>query len=244
MAQDNNVRAVERALAILDCFTEEKSSFTLTELARSIDLSPSTTLRLLSTLENNNYIYRDSENSRFYLGFRLAQISSLAFANLDVCQISRPHLLKLHEKYNESMGIYILKENSRVCVERLECTQPLRSVVSIGQSQPLTRGASGRILLSFQSEETIDMILEKDPATTKDELNKVREYGYAVSHGERQAGVTSIAAPVRNAKGQVIAALFVSGPEVRFDQYLINRLVSEIIQTAGQISYELGYQPG
>lgn len=80
MAVENNVRAVERALAILDCFNSSKSSFTLTELARAIDLSPSTTLRLISTLESKNYIYRNPENMRYYLGYRLAQLSDIAFS--------------------------------------------------------------------------------------------------------------------------------------------------------------------
>lgn len=241
MAQDNTVRAVERALAILDCFSEDKNNFTLTELSHAIELSPSTTLRLLTTLENMNYIFRDPVNMRYYLGFRLAQLSHVAFANLDICQVVRPHLERLHSQFNESMGIYILKDDHRVCVERIECTQPLRSVVSVGQNQPLTRGASGRLLLAYLSEEEIRPLLEKDPATTFEDLARIKEYGYAVSHGERQAGVVSIAAPVFNSVGKVAAALFISGPEVRFDQYFINRLVEKVTQTARQVSMEMGY---
>lgn len=243
MAQDNNVRSVERALAILDCFTEEKNNFSLTELSHSIGLSPSTTLRMLGTLESKNYIFRDPENMRYYLGFRLAQLSNISFANLDVCHVAKPHLLKLHRQFDESMGIYILKDNKRVCVDRIECTQPLRSVVSVGQTQPLTRGASGRLLLAYMPEEEIQALLEEDQAVTAEDLAKVREYGYAVSHGERQSGVVSIAAPVFNAAGKVTAALFISGPEVRFDQYLINQLITEVTKTAAKVSLEMGYVP-
>lgn len=243
MAQDNNVRSVERALAILDCFTEKKTNFSLTELSHSIGLSPSTTLRMLGTLESKNYIFRDPENMRYYLGFRLAQLSNIAFANLDVCRVVKPHLEKLHRQFDESMGIYILKDNRRVCVERLECTQPLRSVVSVGQTQPLTKGASGRLLLAYMPEEEIQSLLVEDKSVTAEDLARVREYGYAVSHGERQAGVVSIAAPIFNASGCIAAALFISGPEVRFDQYLINQLIAEVTKTAKTISLEMGYNP-
>ncbi len=241
MSQDNSVRAVERALAILDCFTEEKNSFSLTEISNEINLSPSTALRLLNTLEGRHYIYRDPENMRYYLGFRLAQLSNIAFANLDICQVVRPHLELLHKRYNESVGIYILKNNRRVCVERIECTQPLRIVVSVGQNQPLTRGASGRLLLAYLPEDEAQKILNDDPATTLQELSKIREYGYAVSHGERQQGIVSISTPVFNAAGHVAAALFISGPEVRFDQYFINQLISELKKTASAVSIEMGY---
>lgn len=241
MTQENGVRTVERALAILDCFTETNNNFTLTELSNAIGLSPSTTLRLLTTLEKKHYIFRDPSNLRFYLGFRLAQLSNISFANLDVCRVAKPHLEQLHKKYDESMGIYILNNRSRICVERIECTQALRSVVNVGQSQTLTRGASGRILLSYMPQEEIEELLAEDPAASPDDLKKVREYGYAVSHGERQAGIVSIAAPVFNAAGNVAAALFVSGPDVRFDQYLTNQLITEVVNTAKKVSFEMGY---
>ena len=95
MAVENNVRAVERALAILDCFNSSKNSFTLTELARAIDLSPSTTLRLISTLESKNYIYRNPENMRYYLGYRLAQLSDIAFSKM--CIRDRSYFLDMRD---------------------------------------------------------------------------------------------------------------------------------------------------
>lgn len=68
MPPEYNVRAVERALAILDCFSIEHTSFSLMEISKEIQLSASTTLRLLSTLEKRNYLYRNPDNSRYYLG--------------------------------------------------------------------------------------------------------------------------------------------------------------------------------
>lgn len=75
MPPEYNVRAVERALAILDCFSIEHTSFSLMEISKEIQLSASTTLRLLSTLEKRNYLYRNPDNSRYYLGARVAQLA-------------------------------------------------------------------------------------------------------------------------------------------------------------------------
>lgn len=242
-AAENNVRAVERALQILDCFATGKTSFTLMELSREIKLSPSTTLRLVTTLEGKNYIHRDPENLRYYLGFKLARISNTAFGNLDFCRVARPYLKQLNETFGESTGLYTIRNDRRICVDRVEGTKSLRNVVQIGDSHSLTRGASGRVLLAYLPEEKILHLLEKDPFTDLASLEAVRRAGFAVSHGEREAGTVSIAAPVFNAAGNVVAALFVTGPAPRFDDETIERVRLDTIKYAKQISFEMGYVP-
>lgn len=241
MAQENTVRAVERALQILNCFAGGKESFTLMEIARAIDLSPSTTLRIIGTLEKDNYIYRSPDSMRYYLGFKLAQISHVGFANLDVCKIAHPHLEHLAEMFGESTGLYLRKGERRICVDRVEGTRSLRSVVQVGNSAPLVRGASGRLLLSSLPIPVIQTLLEKDPFTTLENILKVRTAGYAVSHGEREAGVVSIAAPVYDSTNTMIAAVFSTGPEPRLDDGFVQRMVPEIVAAAKKISFQLGF---
>lgn len=244
MTNDYNVRAVERAIQILNCFAVDgKEAFSLKEISTHISLSPSTTLRLLSTLERANYVFRDSNNQKYYLGFKLAQISNLAFSNLDVCRVAHPFLEKLHASFNESTGLYLLKRDQRVCISRLEATKSLRSVVPIGSSLPLTRGASGRVLLAYLPEDRIKFLLESDPFTNMDELKLLRQKGYAISHGEREAGVASIAAPIFDCNGKAFSSLFISGPAPRFDEHLTARMIEDIIDCANSISLGMGYRP-
>ena len=241
MAVENNVRAVERALAILDCFNSSKSSFTLTELARAIDLSPSTTLRLISTLESKNYIYRNPENMRYYLGYRLAQLSDIAFSTMDIRLIARPHLERIHQEFNESIGIFLLKNNQRVCIDRIEGDRILKTSIQIGGVQPLTQGAAGKTLLAYLPEDVIRELLTGESSVTLGEIHKIREYGHTVSYAEKEPGIVSIAAPIFGSDRQITASLVISGPSARFDQYLINQLVSTTVQTASEISSEMGY---
>ena len=241
MAVENNVRAVERALAILDCFNSSKNSFTLTELARAIDLSPSTTLRLISTLESKNYIYRNPENMRYYLGYRLAQLSDIAFSTMDIRLIARPHLERIHQEFNESIGIFLLKNNQRVCIGRIEGDRILKTSIQIGGVQPLTQGAAGKTLLAYLPEDVIRELLTGESSVTLGEIHKIREYGYTVSYAEKEPGIVSIAAPIFGSDRQITASLVISGPSARFDQYLINQLVSTTVQTASEISSEMGY---
>jgi len=243
MTHDYNVRAVERAIQILNSFAADgKDAFSLKEVSTRIALPPSTTLRLLATLERANYIFRDPDNQRYYLGFKLAQISHLAFSNLDVCRVAQPFLEKLHASFNESTGLYLLKRDQRVCIARLEGTKSLRSVVTIGTSLPLTRGASGRVLLAYLPEDRIKFLLESDPHTNMDELKLLRQKGYAVSHGEREAGVTSIAAPIFDCNGKAFSSLYITGPAPRFDEHLSARMIAEIIDYANSISLGMGYR--
>ena len=238
--KDTNVRAVERALRILDCFTQEKSDLSLLELSREINLSPSTTTRLLGTLESSGYLYRDPDNLRYYLGFKLARLSGMSFSNLDVIKIARPFLRKLVDIFNESVGIYMLKGDQRICIDRMEGTQTLRSVVQIGDTHTLTRGASGKVLLAYLPKDRILEIISHDPFTNLDELAEVRQHGYKISHGERDTGVVSVAAPIFNASGEVLNALFLTIPSTRSHPEFLDRVVSEVQSSAREISRLLG----
>ncbi len=241
MPQETGVRGGVGAVYILVLYTAGKGSFTLMELSRMIALSPSTTLRLLATLEKRNYIFRDPESLRYYLGFRLAQISNISFENLDFCRVARPFLQQLNTLFNESVGISMVKRGSRVCVERIEGTRPLRSVLQIGMPQPLTRGASGRMLLSYQPEDFILRQLQEDPFVTLNDLQQVRQKGYAISFGEREPGIVSVAAPILNAQHKLLATMFLSAPAARVDYSLVESFVQAVTDSAYKVSCQLGY---
>jgi len=242
MEKDSNVRSVERALDILNCFGQNQMELTLTEISREIGLARSTTLRILSTLEKKEFLARNEETQKYSLGFKMAQLGMLCFSNMDFRNIAKPYMVRLRDYYNESVSLYITQGNYRVCVERVESTQPLRRVINVGDRLTLTRGASGRVLLAYMGKEKIREILAQDGYTTEEELIKLREQGYTVSRGEREEGVTSIAAPVFNAKNKMISALSISGPTVRFSEEELPERIKKIKEFAEKISYDLGYQ--
>ena len=212
------------------------------EIAKQIGLSPSTTLRLLNTLEQNNYLFRDSKDSRYYLGFRLVQISMWAYSQVDVCRIARPHLEQLTKDFDESSGLYVVQGSRRVCVARIESERTLRRVVNIGTDLSLTRGASGHMLMAHMPEETALDLLKGDPFYTIEQLRETRCKGYCVSNGEREQGVMSVAAPVFDATQGVAAALFITGPSFRYSDELVEQMIRDIVEHAAQISAEMGYQ--
>ena len=243
MPPEYNVRAVERALAILDCFSIEHTSFSLMEISKEIQLSASTTLRLLSTLEKRNYLYRNPDNSRYYLGARVAQLGNAIFTNLDICQEAQPFMQELCRRYNESVGIYERNGDMRVCITRINSNQTLRSVLMVGSTYSLTRGAAGRVLLAYAPEEDRKRLLKAEPYTTEEALGQLRRDGYTISKGERDTAVESIAAPIFNAGGQVKDALFMTGPAGRFESHSKEEMIESIRDAAIRISIQMGYRP-
>lgn len=237
---DSSVRAVLRALSILDSFEPGKAELSLTDLARNIGLSMSTTSRLVSTLEGQGYLSRNRDSQRYSLGPKIAQLGALGFSNLDLRRVALPFMQALNKVYDEGISLYVVQGDERVCVERIESSQPLRRVINIGDRHPMTRGAAGRVLLAYQSREKRDELLALDPFTTEDGLAELRHSGYTVSLGEREEGVSSIASPVFDARGIVIAALAMSGPSVRFEGPGFSDKVAKVKRHAELISSALG----
>lgn len=243
MNSEPTVRSVERAISILNCFSATDTALTLTQIAQKIGLSPSTTFRLLTTLEGNHYVRRNQSTGAYSLGWKLAQISGFAFASLDVCDVSQPHLEEMHAIYNESVGLYAPDGVNRVCIARIDSSQSIRQCIMVGSSRPIDCGASGHVLLAHASKELIDRLVPNSRYCSYEFLEKVRQQGYSISNGEFTQGSLSVAAPVFDSTGTVVAALFLTGPSIRGDEQTIIRHRDAVVHHAALISHEMGYSP-
>jgi IclR family transcriptional regulator, KDG regulon repressor len=239
--KDTSVRSVARALDIIDSFTPGKLDASLSELAHGIGLPMSTTSRLVATLVKRGYVYKDEKSQRYSLGPRITQLGFLGFSNLDLRKVALPFMENLNRLYDEGVSLYVAQGDERVCVERIESRRPLRRVINIGDRLPLTRGAAGRVLLAYLPKEKREELLRQDPFTTEEALAQLRHGGYTVSLGEREEGVSSIAAPIMDARSIVVAALTMSGPSVRFEGAGFSDKVAKVKKHAESISTGLGY---
>ena len=150
--EEKSVRSVDRALNIMDCFTREHPRLSLNEISKMLNLSPSTVSRIIATLENRNYLRRDPQSLLYSLGYRLTNLGAICLETSDLREIARPHLVELRDYYNESVGLYVLNKGQRVCADCVQSTQSLRRVIEVGTQKPLTRGASGKLLLAYMEE--------------------------------------------------------------------------------------------
>ena len=248
-----SVKSVERAMAILNCFSLEKPELGITELSKKLNASKSTIHRLLTSMQKQGFIIQDKVSQHYKLGFRFLHLSEIILKNMNIRHIAFPILQTLREKTQETVSLNILSNNARICIEKAESFKDLRRFIEIGQPLPLYAGASGKVLLAFQEEKVIQDILKKveiKPLTSKTvtdieqimlDLSKIRQQGYCITSGEREAGAFSISAPIWDHSHTVIASLTISGPSFRFTPEKTEVFLKLLLEEAAEISKQMGY---
>jgi len=248
-----NVRSVERAIKILKAISAKKSGLTISEIANKVDLHTTTVIRILATLENEDFVVRDLETLSYSLGNSIIEMGINNLNNDSIHDAAYPEMQKLVSKCEETVVIYVINGTKRVCIEKIEGLHPIRWHIAIGDAAPLGISSSGKLLLAFASQALIDSVLQKqlvlrdgtivDQEELKKELHKIRVQGYASSFCENSLDGAGISAPIRNQLGRVIASLTILGPISRLDREKGNSIKDEVIESANRISLGLGYNP-
>jgi DNA-binding IclR family transcriptional regulator len=154
---------------------------------------------------------------------------------------------ELGARNEETVNLYVLRDICRVCVAQQESPRPLRHVVQVGDELPLWVGASSKILLSDAPEALLLRVARHSPygeehlETLRGWAADARREGFAVSHGEREEGLSAVAAPVTGRSGGVVAALALSGPTFRFTDERVSRFAADLKEAAARIS-ERGFE--
>jgi DNA-binding IclR family transcriptional regulator len=176
-----------------------------------------------------------------------------ALRSLDVPRIARPHLERLARETSETATLSIRQGWTRVYIDQVLSDREIRMAVSLGSSHSLHAGASSRAILAALSDKEIDEYLGDhslsqltdatitDPREFRRLLDRVRIDGFAISHGEREAGAGSVAAAIRTPDGQVWGSISLCGPRDRFDPAAASAYAARIAAAAADISTELGY---
>lgn len=250
----NTIKSIDRAIDILMCFTQEAPELSLSEICNKVNLPKTTVFRITNTLVNRNILELNKESGKYSLGNKLINLSGIKLNSMDLREIARPLLKKLRDKTGETANLYMLDGNRRICVEQAESNQLVKRFSSIGIELPLHCGSAGKVLLAFQPESKIEEVKEEsglkpwteksitDFEKLKEDLEKIREQGYAYSSSEREIGAASVSAPIRNHMGEVIASITISGPETRFTDDKIEQYIPLVLDASKEISKKLGYE--
>ncbi|MDX9863515.1 MAG: IclR family transcriptional regulator [Anaerolineaceae bacterium] len=248
------MQTLERAVSILNCFTLAQPELGVREVARMVDLSVSTTGRLMSSLKDVGLLSQNPNSREYALGAGVMAWAGVYTATLDVRNAAMPAVNQIHRETQETISLYILQGAERVCVERRESPHTVRLVTRIGRRLPLHAGSAGKVFLAFLPPERTREILDASefkpftPNTIVDrnlleaELEVVRRQGYAVSTGEWQREASGIAAPIFDSSGEIIAALTISGPSQRFNDAKMREYAGVITSAANEVSRNMGYR--
>ena len=222
MEEKTTVRAVDRALDILLCFTRA-ADLTLTEISQRVGLHKSTVHRLLASLEGKGFVVRDPVTEKYKVGYRVWELTANIAGSDDPASLFLPEMERLRDQLGETVSLYIRDGLERIRIQSVQSNQEIRRVAPVGARMPLYVGASSKVLLAFEEPAVLEQVLQ-DPNWPENinreafikQLEDIRRDGYATSVGEREQGAAAIAAPVVNRSGRLVAALSVSGPENRW----------------------------
>jgi DNA-binding IclR family transcriptional regulator len=204
--QDSGIGVLDKAVGVLHCVAESPCG--LAELCERTGLPRATAHRLAAGLEVHRLLARDDEG-RWRLGPALTELAGQV--NDPLLTAAASILPRLREITGESVQLYRREGLWRVCVMALEPPAGLRDTVPVGTRLPMSAGSGAKVLLAYSDPATQQAVLPSAKFTDRT-LAEVRKRGWAQSVAEREPGVASVSAPVRDSRGTVIAAISVSGP--------------------------------
>jgi DNA-binding IclR family transcriptional regulator len=224
----------------------------ITELSKKMALGKSTVHRILSMLKKRNYVIQDDESEKYMLSLKWSAIGASVLKRQGIIQIVHPYLKRLSEKYNETAYLSVLNGYQMYFIDKVLSTNAIIMDMQVGSNINAHCSASGKVLLSGEYKNDLSGYAQnvsfikftKNTVTNieklKEELENIRQNGYAIDNEEYEIGLTCYAAPIKNNLGEVIAAISISGPTERMNK---NRgeLVGAVKNTAVEISNLLGW---
>lgn len=246
----NTIRAVERALDVLLCFTAETPTLTMTQISEKVGIHKSTIHRILATLEKKRFVRREPDTGIYRLGIRLLQMANLSLEDINIRHISLPYMRQLSEEFRENVDLAILDRDEVMFVDTFESSQPVKIAALPGQHLPAYHTASGKAILSLLSEDIVTQIYNKynlDTDSAREmklqnflqELKSIRERGYALDCEDLEPGVNAVAAPILGINHKPIASLAVAGPAYRLSLELMHEIGLKLLETTAEITSKI-----
>jgi IclR family transcriptional regulator, pca regulon regulatory protein len=244
------VQSVARALAVLRSFSGERPKQSLSDVARETGLDRATARRLLLTLADLGYVAGDGR--LFELTPRILELGYAYLSGMSLPEIAQPHLQRLASELNETAALAVLDSDDIVYVALVPSARLAAVKIKIGTRFDAYATSMGRVLLAGLPPSELDQYLDRLHLTTRtertvrtveqlrDEIDKVREQGWALVDSELEEGLRGAAAPVRDRAGRTIAAANVSVHAGRTTPELVERdHVPAILRTARLIEADL-----
>jgi IclR family pca regulon transcriptional regulator len=245
------VQTLDRGLRVIRAFSAERPELTLTEVATETGLTRAAARRFLLTLADLGYVHADDR--RFSLSPRVLELGYAYLSSISLPEVAEPHLERLVAAIRESSSVSILDDEDVVYVARVPVSRIMTVSINVGTRFPAYATSMGRVLLAGLAADELDAYLERvdlarlsphTVASTQDlraELDRVRSRGWALVDQELEEGLRSIAAPIRDRGGRVIAAVNCSAHASRRTIAAMRRdMLPPLLDTAAHIEADLG----
>jgi IclR family transcriptional regulator, KDG regulon repressor len=249
---DRNMKSLNKALDVLELIAEN-GKIGIRELAQVSGLPPATAHRIVAALVNRGYLNKDDRTHHYALSPKFLSLGEKVQQQIDIVSIGRPYLEALMAETRENANLCIRDGRHVIYIDHVGSPDHnLRIFTKLGGKAPLYASGVGKVFLSWFSESQFQRYLEAvelrsfTPGTLttaqqlRNEIQTIREKGYAVDNQEKELGVRCVAAPIFNHRNQIEAALSVSGAAQRITMKRLPILAKQVVDVARQLSAAIG----
>jgi DNA-binding IclR family transcriptional regulator len=245
----SRVQSIERAFAVLDTLSD--GPIGVTEVADRAGLPKSTAARLLTSLAREGVVEQVPGDTRYRLGGRLATLAAGVMPTRSLARLARPSLRELSAEVGEAAGLSVPDGDLVHYIEQVDTPNPVSVRDWTGSRLPMHAVSSGQVLLAFRPPASLERYLERPlarftertliaPDALRERLREIRRDGYAWAREEFDTGISSVAAPIADASGEVVAAVHLHGPSYRFpapgtEEAIAQRVVTTAARIAGSL---------
>ena len=246
------IQAIERAVSILNAFAPDEPEMGVSDLAQRLSLHKSTVHRFVVNLEAAGLLERNRTTSRYRLGLRIFELGSQVLAQMNLWEEAPPFLEGLVRDTGETGHLAIFDGGEAIYIEKVEARRALRIPSAIGRGYPAHATSLGKALLAHQSPHIIEAVIAErglarcasrticDREQLLDELERVRQVGYAIDDEEYEEGLRCIGAPIVGHTGTVVAAIGIGGPVTRVTPDRVRELGQVVMEAAAGLSHRMG----
>ena len=246
------LRSLNSSLDVLEALSEAGPNVGVSELSRTLGLSKATVHVILTNLCARGYVVKDPATARYGLGLKAWEVGTVAIGSLELPAIARPQLQALADRTGETSHLAVYARGEALYLDKVASLNPVQAYTRIGGRAPAHCVATGKALLAHQSPAEIDRLCglglhQFTPLTIttasrlRDELEAIRSTGVAINRGEWRQEVVGVAAVIRDHRGEVIAAVGLSGPSYRFSVERALALGPDVRMAADTVSSGLGH---
>jgi len=239
--------ALQKGLDILRKFAYEKENWGPREIARSLNISKSSALRVLQTLKNENFLSPAEADGKYCIGPELWRLGAVLNKRISLAAIAEPVLRRHVSEIDETMYLFTYSKDQLTFDMTVECSHPLRYHLKIGVPYDIRRGAAGKVILACLSSEESERLfanLREDREINVDDLRQkvqaVRAKGYSFTVNERVMGIIGFAAPIHGPNQVFLGGVLVTIPEVRYRQKNHKTYAELVKRCAGEVSFMMG----
>lgn len=247
------VKSAKRTLDILALMTSRESRMTFTDISVALDLPRSSLHGLLATLTESGWLTYDAPTRSYGLGIRTLEAGNAYLRTQNLPSRARPFMERIRDALDETVQLSVLDGRYNVYVEKVDGKQALVLASEVGRRLPAHATGVGKVLLAGLDQAALerllgDVTLERFTSHTLTDtdalyrrLRTIRDAGYGTDEEEYTIGVRCVAVPIRDLRGEVIAAMSVSVPVIRFDQQVSARALELLSEASSMLSAALGY---